>query len=79
MQASELNWQGFLGGSVFKNLSANAGDTGLIPDLGQFYMPRRNEACVPELLSLCSRAQEPQLPKPTCPRVHAQKQEKPPQ
>ena len=42
MQASELNWQGFPGGSVFKNLPANAGDMGLIPDLGRSYMLWRN-------------------------------------
>ena len=28
-------WQGFPGGSVVKNLPANAGDTGLIPGLGR--------------------------------------------
>ena len=30
---------GFPGGSVVKNPSANAGDTGSIPDLGKFHMP----------------------------------------
>ena len=34
---------------------------------------------MPQLLSLCSRAQEPQLLKPSCPRVRALYQEKPPQ
>ena len=34
-------WEGFPGGSVAKNLSANARDTGsIIPDLGRSYMPR---------------------------------------
>nr|MDK8076123.1 hypothetical protein [Aerococcus urinae] len=30
------------GGSVVKNLPANAGDTGLIPDLGRSHMPQSN-------------------------------------
>ena len=29
---------GFTAGSVVKNLPANAGDTGLIPDSGRFHM-----------------------------------------
>ena len=29
-------------GSVVKNLTANAGDTGSIPGLGRFHMPRVN-------------------------------------
>ena len=33
----------FPGGSV-KNLSANAGDTGSVPDLGRSYMPQSNES-----------------------------------
>ena len=32
----------FPGGSVVKNLPANAGDTGLIPDLGRYHMPLSN-------------------------------------
>ena len=39
-------------------------------------MPWDNEACAPQLLSLCSRAQEVQLLKPECPRDCAP-QEKP--
>ena len=31
--------EGFPGGSVIKNLPANAEDTGLIPDLGILHMP----------------------------------------
>ena len=31
---------GFSGGAVVKNLSANAGDTGLSPGLGRSHMPR---------------------------------------
>ena len=49
----------FLGGPVVKNLPAIAGDVGLIPDLARFHMPWSNEARVPQLLSLRSRAQEP--------------------
>ena len=33
---------GFLGGSVVKNLPADAGDTGSIPGPGRSHMPRRN-------------------------------------
>ena len=33
-----LRGQGFPGGSVVKNPPANAGDTGLIPGPGRFYM-----------------------------------------
>ena len=33
---------GFPGGSVVKNLPANAGNTGLIPVLGKSYMPWSN-------------------------------------
>ena len=64
--------KGFPGGSVVKNLSANAGDKVLTPDPGRSHMPR-----VPQLLSLCSRAWELQLLKSTCPRVCALQQEKP--
>ena len=65
--------KGFPGDSVIKNLPANARDTGLIPDLGRSYMPWSNQACVPQLISLCSRAQEPQLLSPcaTTSEVHA--------
>ena len=47
------NLEGFPGDSVVKNLPANAGDTGLSPGPGRSH--------VPQLLSLCSRAREPQL------------------
>ena len=46
------------------NAPANAGDTGSSPGLGRFHMPRSNEACAPQLLSLRSGAREPQLLKP---------------
>ena len=55
---------GFPGGSVVKNLPANAGDTGLIPGPGRSHVPWSNQAQVPQLLSLCSRAQEPRLLSP---------------
>ena len=32
----------FPGGSVEKNLPANAGDMGIIPDPGRSHMPQRN-------------------------------------
>ena len=34
--------EGFPGGSVVKNLPANAGDTGSISDRGRSHMPRSN-------------------------------------
>ena len=57
---------GLPGGSVavVKNLPANAGDMGLIPDLRKSHMLRSNLACAPQLLSLCSRVQEPHLLSP---------------
>ena len=53
----------FPGGAVVKNPPANAGDTGSSPGPGRSHMPRSNQARVPQLLSLRSRAHEPQLPK----------------
>ena len=77
---------GFLGGAVVGNPPANAGDTGSSPGPGRSYMLRNNWARVPQLLSLCSRAREPQLLSPRAtttearvPRAHAPQQEKPPQ
>ena len=64
-------------GTVGNSSSANGGDTGVIPGLGRSHMPRGNQIHEPHLLSLCSRAQEPQLLKPACPRARAPKQEKP--
>ena len=52
------------GGLVFKNPPANAGDTGPIPGLRRFHMPRGNWAHVPQLLSLHSRACALQQEKP---------------
>ena len=53
------NLGGFPGGLVVKNPPANTGDMGSIPDPGRSHMPRSNEAHVPRLLSLCSRAGQP--------------------
>ena len=55
---------GFPGGAVVKNPPANAGGTGSSPGPGRSHMPRSNEARAPQLLSLRSRALEPQLLKP---------------
>ena len=71
---------------MVKNPPANAGDTGLSPGPGRSHMLRSNKACVPQLLSLCSRSREPQLLSPRAtatearaPRARAAQQEKPPQ
>ena len=76
----------FPGGAVVKNLPANAGDTGSSPGQGRSHMPRSNWARAPQLLSLRSRAHEPQLLSPRAtsaeartPRARAPQQEKPPQ
>ena len=49
------------GDAMVKNPPATAGDTASIPGPGRSHMPRSNGAHVPKLLSLCSRAREPQL------------------
>ena len=41
--------------SVVKNPPANARNQGLLPDPGTFHMTQSSQACVPRLLSLCSR------------------------
>ena len=71
---------------MVKNLPANAGDRGLSPGPGRSHMPRINEAHVLQLLSLCSRAREPQLLSPRAtttearaPGARAPQQKKPPQ
>ena len=78
--------QGFPGGTVVKNLPANAGDTGSSPGLRRSHMLQSNKARVPQLLSLRSTACEPQLLSPCAttteahaPRARALQQEKPPQ
>ena len=80
-----LFW-GFPGGTMVKNPPANAGDMGSIPGLGRSHMPRSNYARVPQLLSLCSRAQEPHQLSPhattteaCAPKAWALQQVKPPQ
>ena len=67
----------FPGASVDKNPPANAGDIGLIPDLGRSYRLRGSKCYVPQLLSLCSRAWEPELPKPLHPLASDPPPEKP--
>ena len=68
-QKLQFNWLlkrqlwGFLGGAVFENLPANAGDTVSRPGLGRSHMPRSNWAREPQLLSLrvwslCSATRE---------------------
>ena len=62
---------------LVRDLPANAGDMGLIPDLGGSHLPHNDQAHVPQLLSLDSRAWELQLPKPTYPRAWAPQEQKP--
>ena len=71
---------------MVKNPPANAGDTGSSPGPETSHMLWSNQAQVPQLLSLCSRAHKPQLLSPRAttseacaPRAHAPQQEKPPQ
>ena len=71
---------------MVKNLPANAGGTGSSPGPGRSYMPQSNQAHVPQLLSLFSKAQQPQLlslsattTEACTPRDRAPQQEKPPQ
>ena len=49
---------------MVKNPPANAENTGSRPGLGRSHMPWSNEAPAPQLLSLRSRACEPQLLSP---------------
>ena len=46
---------------VVKNFPAEAGDMGSIPGLGRSQKPQSNKAHMPQLLSLRSGTQEPQL------------------
>ena len=46
---------------VVKNPPVNAGSMGLIPSHERLRMALGNQAQVPQLLSLCPRAREPQL------------------
>ena len=76
----------FPGGTVVKNPPANAGDMSSSPGLGRSHMPQSNQVRAPQLLSLHSRAQAPQLLSPCAttteahaPRTRAPQQEKTPQ
>ena len=62
-----MGFRGFPGGSVVKNLFANAVDMGSILSLGRSHLPWSNKARLPQLLSLCSRARELQLLSPCTP------------
>ena len=71
----------FPGGPVVKKLPASGGDPGLIPGLGRSHMLQSNQACVPQLLSLCSTTAETVScgTKACAPTAHALQPEKPPQ
>ena len=56
--------RGFPGGAVVESPPANAGNRGSGPRPGGSHMPRSNWARAPRLLSLRSRAREPQLLSP---------------
>ena len=80
----EKGAEDFPGGTVDRNLPANAGDMGSIPGPGRFHMTWSSWAHEPQLLSLCSRALELQLLRPSAattetrePRVCALQQQKP--
>ena len=71
---------------MVKNPPAKAGVMGSNPGPGRSHMPWSNWAHVPQLMSLCSRAREPQLlslrattTEARTPRACAPQQEKPPQ
>ena len=42
LNKAKIKYKGFKGGSVVKNLPANSGDLGSIPDPGRSYMPQRD-------------------------------------
>ena len=69
---------GFSGDSVAKNLPANAGDMGLIPDAGTFHIPRCNEVCAQILKQLTPRGGAPQQEKPLQREAHTQLESSPP-
>ena len=63
--------RGFPGGTVVRNLLANAGDTGSSPGLGGSHMPRSGWAREPQLLSLrvwslCSATREATIVRGPC-------------
>ncbi|CAI9154623.1 unnamed protein product [Rangifer tarandus platyrhynchus] len=55
---------GFPDGLVVGNSPASVGDTGSILGSRRSHMPGSNEACETQILSQCSKAQEPQLLEP---------------
>ena len=63
---TKVSCLGFPGGAVVESPPANAGDTGSSPGPGGSHVPRSSWACVTHLLSLHSRAREPQLLRPAC-------------
>ena len=74
------------GGSVLKKQLVKAEDTVSIPSSGRSHMLWSDQAHEPQLLSLCSGPQDPQLLSPHAATTEAQmsraialKQEKPPQ
>ena len=60
----KMGLKDFPGGTGVGNPPANAGDMGSSPGPGRSHMPQSNEARVPQLLSLRSRARKPQLLSP---------------
>ena len=61
-------------GSMVKNLSAHAGDTGWIPDPGRPHVPWSNKDRAPQLPSLSSRAQDATT-EPACSGARAPQRE----
>ena len=59
------------GASWVKNSPANAGDMGSVPSPGRCYMLWSNQASVPKLVSLRSRAQKLQLLSPRATNTEA--------
>ena len=68
---------GFPGGSVVKNLPANAGDMGSSPGLGRAHMPQSNKACAPQLLSPGATTTEAHVPRGCVPQQENHCNEKP--
>ena len=62
---------GFPGGSVVKNLPANAGDTGLIPDWGRSHLPQSNKAPEPQLRACALKpgSHNPRVHRPRAPAL----------
>ena len=58
LKTYQYTLQGFPGGLMVKKPLCNARDTSSIPDPGRSHMPRSKWAHAPQLLSLCSKAQE---------------------